>query len=346
MKYNVDTQFMQECFREIVSVHSPVGFYVKFNPVIECYAKKFGKEVTYDNKSTAYITLEGDDNSKTVLIGAHADTLGMIVRKIDSDGIIRMRSLAGINFANIEGETVIIHTREGKEYTGLVACQSHSVHVFDDARTLERNEKTMMILLDEDVKSDEDVRALGIEHGDYIFLEPRCQITENGYIKSRFIDDKAAIACVFTMLKYLTDNNLKPKYKTILAFPYGEEIGVGGTYVPSGVSEYVAVDIGLIGPDYNGNEHSVSICAKDASMPYDYELTNRLISYAKKAECDYVVDIFYRYGTDAGASIKSGNNLRHAAFGMATYCSHGMERTHISGMNNTVNLLLAYVLDI
>lgn len=346
MKYNVDSNFMMECFKDIVSVNSPVGYYEKLNPIIEKYAEKFGRKVTYDNRSTAYITLDGEDNSKTVLIGAHADTLGMMVRKIEPDGMIRVRALAGLNFANIEGESVIVHTREGKEYTGLAACQSHSPHAFDDARTLERNENTMMILLDEDVKSDKDVRALGIEHGDYIFIDPRCQVTPNGYIKSRFIDDKAGIACVFTMLKYLTENNLKPKYRTILAFPYSEEVGVGGTYVPQEVSEYVAVDIGLIGPDYNGNEHSVSICAKDALMPYDYELTNRLINYAKKAECDYVVDVFYHYGTDAGAAVRSGNNLRHATFGMAVYCSHGMERTHISGLDNTVNLLLAYVLDL
>ena len=253
MKYNVDSKFLVECFKEIVSVHSPVGFYCKLNPVIEMYAKKFGKEVTYDNKSTAYITLEGEDNTKTVLISAHADTLGMMVRKIESNGMLKVRPLGSVNFANLEGENVTVHTREGKEFTGLIACKSHSVHVFDDARTLERSEDNMVVILDEDVKNDKDVRALGIEHGDYIFIEPRCTVTDNGYIKSRFIDDKGSIACVFTMLKYLTENNLKPKFKTILAFPYGEEISIGGTYVPEGVSEYVAVDIGLIGPDYNGN---------------------------------------------------------------------------------------------
>ena len=171
-------------------------------------------------------------------------------------------------------------------------------------------------------------------------------MTENGYIKSRFIDDKGAVACVFAMLKYLTENNLKPKYRTILAFPYSEEIGMGGTYVPPEVSEYVAIDIGLIGPGYDGNEYAVSICGKDAAAPYDYELTNRLINYAEKAECDYEVDIYYHYGTDATAAVRAGNNLRAGTFGMAVWCSHGMERTHISGLLNTTNLLLAYVLDI
>lgn len=346
MNFTFDTEFFKDCFKEIISVPSPVGYYVKLNPVIEEIAERFGEKVTYDNKSTAYITLDGEDNSKTVLIGAHADTLGLVVRTVDSDGKIRVRQLGGVNYANLEGETVTVHTRDGKEYTGLLACQSHSVHVFDDARTLERNEKTMILILDENVKSKDDVKALGIRNGDFISVDPRCQFTESGYIKSRFIDDKAAVACSFTMLKYLKDNGVKPKYKTILAFPYSEEIGLGGTYVPDGVSEYIALDIGLIGPGYDGNEFAVSICAKDATAPYDYELTTKLIGLAEKAECDYNVDIFYRYGTDGNAAMRAGNNLRAAAFGMAVYCSHGMERTHIDGIVNTLKLLTAYVLDI
>jgi len=346
MHYTIDTAFLLDCFREIVETPSPVGYYVRLNPVLERYAAMFGHTVTYDNKSTAYITLDGEDNSRTVLVGAHADTLGLIVRRIDADGKIRIRGLGGVNLCSLEGETVTVHTRDGRAYTGLFACQSHSVHVFDDARTLERSEKTMMILLDEKVSSRADVEALGIRHGDHVSIDPRCQITPNGYLKSRFIDDKAAIACCFAMLKYLSENQLKPKYRTILAFPYGEEIGLGGTYVPEDVSEYVAVDIGLIGPDYDGDEYKVSICAKDATAPYDYDLTTRLINYADKAGCDYAVDIYYRYGTDAHAAIRAGNNLRAATFGMAVWCSHGMERTHVTGLENTTNLLLAYVLDL
>lgn len=346
MKFSVDTRFLLDSLEELVNTPSPVGYYEALNPLLERYAEKFGLTVAYDNRSTAYITLDGQDNSKTVLVGAHGDTLGLMVRKIDKDGAIRVRNLGGINYCNLEGESVTVHTRSGKNYTGLICCQSHSTHVFEDARTLERNENTMMVLLDQPVHSEEDVRALGIRHGDFVFIEPRFQVTENGYIKSRFLDDKAAIACCFTMVKYLQEHNLKPKYRTVLAVPYNEEIGLGGTYVPPEVSEYVAVDIGLIGPDYDGNEYSVSICAKDNVAPYDDTLTNRLIACAEKAECDYAVDIFFHYSTDGNAAMRGGNNLRAAAFGMAVYCSHGMERTHVKGLENTTNLLLAYVLDI
>ena len=115
----------------------------------------------------------------------------------------------------------------------------------------------MFVLLDEPVFNAKDVRSLGILNGDFISVDPRCQLTDNGYIKSRFIDDKAAIACCFTIIKYLKENNLKPKYKTVFAFPYSEEISLGGTYVPEGISEYIALDIGLTGPDCEGNERAV-----------------------------------------------------------------------------------------
>ena len=346
MRFSIDMDHLLNTFAQLVDTPSPVGFYALLNPVLEEMAREMGREVTYDRRGTPYIVLPGMDNSKTVLIGAHADTIGLVVRAVDPDGKLRVRQLGGINYASLEGETVTVHTRDGRSYTGLFACQSHSVHVFDDARTLERNENTMMILLDERVSSKAEVHALGIRNGDFVSVDPRCQLTEKGYLKSRFIDNKAAMACCFNMLKYLKDHNLQPKYRTLLAFPYTEEIGFGGTFVPPEVSEYVAMDIGLIGPDYDGDEFKVSICAKDNSAPYDYDLTTRLVRYAEKAGCGYAVDAFYRYGTDGNAAVRAGNNLRAAAFGMAVYCSHGMERTHCLGLENTMNLLLAYVLDI
>jgi len=148
------------------------------------------------------------------------------------------------------------------------------------------------------------------------------------------------------MLKYLAENNLKPKYRTVLAFTYQEETGIGGRYVPDGVSEYIALDVGLIGPELEGNEHSVSICAKDRTGPYSYDLINRLIACAKKTDVKYALDLFLNYATDGTAALLGGNNLKMASFGMACYCTHGRERTHIDGLTGTTRLMLAYVLDI
>ena len=346
MRYQIDREYLLNAFQRVIRVPSPVGYTVELNPVLKEMAAELGCEMTFDRRGTGYITLEGQDNSKTVLLGSHADTLGFMVRKVDGDGMIRVRVIGGMNLHSAESEFVTVHTRDGRSYTGTFLCQSHSTHAFGDCTTADRKEGTMLVLLDEPVKSKAEVYALGIRPGDYISLDPRCRITPKGYVKSRFIDDKGAVACSFAMLKYLKDQGLTPKYRTILAFPHYEETGLGGTFVPEGVSEYVAIDIGLIGPDLDGREEAVTICAKDAFTTYNYELTNRLIGYAQKADCDYVVDTFTRYSTDAAAAMKGGNDLAVAAFGMAVYGSHGMERTHVTGLENTVNLMLAYAMDI
>ncbi|MCI6887424.1 MAG: M42 family metallopeptidase [Lachnospiraceae bacterium] len=339
----ISQEYILQTMREFIETPSPVGYYKETIPLLERYANELGYQVEFDRKKTGYIKVPGKDTDRTICVGAHMDTLGLIVRRIDKDGMIRTRNLGGINYNNIEGETATIVTRDGRRYTGLVTSQSHSVHVFDDARTLERNETSMMIILDEPVTSEEDVRSLGIRHGDTIYLDPRFTVTPNGYIKSRFIDDKACVACALSVIKYMKENNITPSCNVWFAFPYYEEIGHGGAYVPPEISQYIALDIALIGPDYDGGEDKVSICAKDNFSPYDYDLTTHLIEVAEKNHLNYAVDIFYRYGTDANAAIRSGNNVQAAAFGMGTFCSHGVERTHISGVMETAKLLAAFL---
>lgn len=340
----IDMSYLVKTMQELIETPSPVGYYEQMKPVLENLAAQLGYEVRYNNRSTAYIALEGEDPSKTVCVSTHADTLGMMVRGINSDGTLRTRPVGGINYVSIEGENVTVHTRSGHTYTGLVVCKHHSSHAYEDAKTMERNENTSFVLLDAEVKNPQDVRALGIRNGDYIFVQPRFTLTDNGYIKSRFIDNKAAMACAFATMKYLAENQKKPKYNTLFAFPFYEEVGSGGAYVPKEVSEIVAVDIAILGEDADGSEQSVTIFAKDASVPYDYDLTNHLIALAEKAECDYAVDVFFRYGSDASQAFKSANDVRAAAFGTGTYSSHGVERTHLKGVENTARLLLAYVL--
>ena len=345
MDFQIDKEYLLDCFYAIVNTPSPVGYNVKLKPVIEKLAADLGYAVTYDNKETAYITIDGEDNSRTVMLSGHADTLGLMVRGVDANGWLRCRRLGGLCWASTEGESVTVHTRDGREYTGMVICKSHSVHVFDDGHTSARDDDTMRVLLDAPVTTKAEVNALGIRNGDHISVDPHTELTANGYLKSRFIDDKAAIACMFAALKAMQEAGLKPKYRTMLAFNYIEEVGLGATYVPEEVEEFVAVDIGLIGPDCDGHERAVTICAKDNTAPYHYELTNRLIRQAEKAGIDYAVDVFYRYGSDATAAMRAGNNIRHAAFGMAVYCSHGRERTHIDGLEATAKLIVSYCLD-
>ena len=101
--------------------------------------------------------------------------------------------------------------------------------------------------------------------------------------------------------------------------------------------------MGCIGLDLSCTEYDVSICAKDSGGPYDYELTNRLIQFAKDGKLNYVVDIYPFYGSDVGAAYRAGVDVKGALIGQGVHASHGMERTHLDGIINTMKLLYLYL---
>lgn len=339
---SLDEKYLIDTFFRLAETPSPVGYYRETNPLLSEMAKELSEELTYDNRKNAYITLAGEETSKTVLVSAHMDTVGLMVQGIKADGTLAVRSLGGPNLCSAESENVTVITRSGKTYSGLLLCASHSIHAFDDTRTRERKDENMMVLLDEPVTSRADTEALGVCVGDYIAIDARPVFTEKGFLKSRYIDDKALVAVIFAALKAMKAAGKKPKYNTVFSFTYYEE-NSGGMPLPDGVTEILGLDIGLVSPINTGTEHTVSICAKDFSTVYDYTLTSELVALAERTGCAFVTDIHYRYGSDVGVALRSGCNARGALIGPGVYGSHGVERTHIDGLANTARLLLAYL---
>lgn len=345
LKAQINTERMIDSLQKLIETPSVVGYGKEITPMLVDFAISHNLLYTMDRRRTIYLTITGLDPSHTICFGAHLDTIGMVVRSITEEGWLDVRNLGGVNFHSLEGENVTIHTRENGNYTGTVICKSHSVHVFDDARSRERDFAEMAVVLDEDVNSPEEVAELGIEPGDLISVDPRFVRTEAGYIKSRHIDDKASVAILLEIMALLKEQNLTPQFDTMFAFPINEEIGLGGKFVPDSVDEYLALDIGLVGGLQNGSEKKVSISGADRIAPYDWDHTTMLMDMAQAHEIDYAMDIYYRYASDATAAFQASNNITPLSIGMGTLNSHGYERTHIDGVVNTCLLTLAYLLD-
>jgi putative aminopeptidase FrvX len=267
-----------------------------------------------------------------------------MVRSINSGGTLRFTAIGGYSMHSIEGEYCKIHTRDGETFTGTILSNHTSVHVFDDAKKQERKESNMEIRIDTDVDDKESVEKLGISVGDFISFEPRSEFLNNGFIKSRHLDDKAGVAILLTYAKYLTDNNIKPTNNIKIFISTYEEVGHGSSYIPNSINELIAVDMGAMGDDLTCKENQVSICAKDSTGPYDYQMVTRLIKLAKDNEISYAVDIYPHYGSDASAALHAGHNIKCALIGPGVHASHSMERTHIDGLINSLNLLIKYTI--
>lgn len=335
--------YILKILKDIMAIDSPSGFTKDVIAYCEKEAKQLGFQTQKTNKGNLEIFVDGQDDY-TVGFCAHVDTLGLMVRSIQNNGTLSFTNVGGPLVPTLDGEYCKIITREQHVYTGTILSNSPAAHVFKDARTLERSCDTMHIRIDEIVKSKEDVEKLGICNGDYIAIDTKTTITDSGFIKSRFLDDKMSVAILFGMLKTLSKNQLKPAHNLLLMISTFEEVGHGSSYIPECICELIAVDMGCIGLDLACSEYDVSICAKDGSGPYDYDMTTRLIHLAKKHQLQYAVDIYPFYSSDVSAALRGGHNIKGALIGPGVGASHGMERTHIQAVENTLKLILAYIM--
>jgi putative aminopeptidase FrvX len=330
---------------EILNINSPGGDTSEAINRLKGEFESLGVKVSKTNKGAIYGTIKGQEDENAKLISAHIDTLGAIVKEIKSNGRLKLSNIGGFAWNSVEGENLYIKTKKGKIYTGTILPEKASIHIYSDVvSTVQRNEETVEVRIDEDVHSDLDVKNLGISVGDFVSFEPRVVITKNGYIKARYLDDKACVAIMFTAIKYLRDNNLAPRQTTHFFISNYEEIGHGLYDIPEKTSEILALDIGTVGEGHTSDEKSVTILAKDSRTPYDFGFRNRLVELAEKNNIKYNVDVHYRYGSDASLTMLQGVDANFACIGLGVDATHHYERTHIDGIDNNIKLLIAYIM--
>ena len=339
----MDILYFKSLINKIFLTDSPTGYSKNIDNVLIEELKNIGYMPTITNKGNIKLFIEGKDHSKKVATSAHVDTLGLMVRSINQDGTLMVTNVGGPQIPTLDGEYCKIITRDGRIYQGTILCKSQSSHVYPDAKSLPRDLENMIVRIDEITKSKEETKKLGIDNGDYVCYDPKTVLTESGFLKSRFIDDKGSVIGILGVLKEMHDKNVIPTYDTYVYFVNQEEVGHGAATVDKDIDEFVTVDMGCVGLDLAGNEFAVSICAKDSGGPYSYDLTTRLINIAKEKNLNYTVDIFPYYGSDIGAAWRSGVDCKGALIGQGVSASHGMERTHLDGIKNTMELLYSYL---
>lgn len=337
-------QRITEYLEELVKTPSPSGFTHTVEVKLMDRLQDLGFEPRQGTKGTVFCTLNPETEGEGIILSAHIDTLGFMVRQIKGNGRLRVTMIGGFPFQYVEQENVTIHTRSGETYEGCFRLNEPAAHGRRDLGSADRNDETMEIVLDERVHNAEETQALGIRSGDFVSLDPRFRRAGDGYIKSRHLDDKASSAILLALAQAIKHGEFKPARPVTILFSNYEEVGHGAaTAKVEGVTDFIAVDMGVVADDLKTNEEKVSICAKDSTGPYNYDLTTALIHTAAELELNYAVDIYPFYGSDAAAALAAGNDYRHALIGPGVAASHGYERTHEEGLWNTYALLKAYL---
>ena len=333
---------------ELLWTRSVSGHAEKAVELVRHRLERMGLRTRLMNKGGLLATIPGEEDGGAALVSAHVDTLGCMVRTIEEDsGRIRLQLVGGFTMPSIEGEYCRIETYDGELHPGTVLYDQTSVHAYGrDKASAKRKRENMYVRLDRKVGSGEEVRNLGISVGNYIHLDPRSVLTDDGFVKSRHLDDKAGVAVMVAAASTITESDTRPPRDIHLLVSAHEEVGHGASAgLPLDVDEFLAVDMGVLGKGMSGDETRVSICAADSSGPFDYALTKRLIDLAKERSIPYCVDTFPHYGSDAAAALKAGMDVRHGLIGPGIDASHAMERGHLDGLEAARDLLVAYIME-
>ncbi len=334
--------YMLNQLKVLTGIPSPTGMTYEISNYLMAELTRLGFTPERTPKGTVMCCLGG--NGHPLALSAHVDALGAMVRAVKSNGCLRYTQVGGYSDNAIENETVKIHTRSGKVYTGTVQSTHASVHVWGRTTDEKRSDESLEIVVDEETWSKADTEALGIRPGDYISLDPRTVVTESGFIKSRHLDDKASSAVLLTLAREVAEGRVVLPRRTYIVFTVYEEVGHGAAPLSKlDLEDMLAVDMGCVGDDLVCKENMVSICAKDSAGPYDYDFTSELVALAEEKGLPYAVDIYPSYSSDASAALRAGLDARFALCGQGVYASHGYERTHVKGMLATLSLVTAYV---
>ncbi len=341
----LDTPFMLDFLTRLLDTPSPTGYTDGAIRLCEQTFAPFPVQVARTRKGALLVTWNGQTSGAPVGLTAHVDTLGAMVKEIKGSGRLKLTKIGGFAWNTVEGEGVTVFTRSAKQVRGSLLLAKASAHVHGaQVNDAKRDDDAMEVRLDERVASAAETRALGIEVGDFVAFDPRVEVT-NGFVRSRYLDDKACVACIAAAFKALHDSGLAPARTTVALISNYEEVGHGAsTGFPPEMTELVSVDMAAVGEGQTSDEFHASICVKDSGGPYHHGLSTRLRELAEAEGIPHQVDIYPFYGSDGEAYWRAGGDVAVALIGPGVDASHNYERTHTEALEATTRWILAYLL--
>jgi putative aminopeptidase FrvX len=343
---HIDTDHMVRFLVDLLAIPSPTGYTEDAIAYVRQRFAHLPLAMALTPKGALVATWAGERDDAPRALTAHVDTLGAMVQQIKPNGRLQLVAIGGLQWPSVEGEGVTVHASNGATWRGSLLPAMASGHVATpEQRNAKRDYDSMEVRLDARTVSQAATEALGIRVGDFVSFDPRVEVGDAGFIRARFIDDKACVAAIFGALQALHAAGLRPKQRTTIHISNYEEVGHGASAgLPSDLADLVTVDMAVVAPGQASDEFSVTICARDGGGPYDLSLRRELEGLAKAHDLSYCTDVYLYYRSDGEAYWFAGGDVRVGLIGPGVDASHHYERTHREALENTARLIAAYLL--
>lgn len=342
--WDLDLDYMTDVLQQLLTTPSPSGMTDAVVNLVCSMFDELGIEYELTRRGAIRATLPGESKAPDRAIVAHLDTLGAMVKNLKNNGRCEVVPIGHWSARFAEGARVTIHSELGQHH-GTILPLKASGHTYNkEIDTQPSDWSNLEIRVDRRIHSKQDLIDHSINIGDTVVVHANPVFSDDGFVCSRHLDDKAGVAALLTAAKAIVDGKFKLPLECHILLTISEEVGVGASHVLHGdVAEMVSIDNGTIAPGQNTCEYGATIAMQDMGGPFDWHLTRKLLTLAKAFQVEHSRDVFKFYRSDAAAALEAGNDIRTALVCFACDASHGWERTNLSSLEAVADLMVAYM---
>ena len=342
--WDLDLDYMTDVLRQLLTTPSPSGMTDAIVNLVCGMFDELGIEYELTRRGAIRATLPGVSKAPDRAIVAHLDTLGAMVKNLKSNGRCEVVPIGHWSARFAEGARVTIHSELGQHH-GTILPLKASGHTYNKEIDTQPSEwNNLEIRVDRRIHSKQGLIDHSINIGDTVVVHANPVFSDDGFVCSRHLDDKAGVAALMTAAKAIVDGKFKLPLECHILLTISEEVGVGASHVLHGdVAEMVSIDNGTIAPGQNTSEYGATISMQDMAGPFDWHLTRKLLTLAKAFQIEHSRDVFKFYRSDAAAALEAGNDIRTALVCFACDASHGWERTNLESLEAVADLMVAYM---
>jgi tetrahedral aminopeptidase len=343
---------MYQLLQTLTSLHGPCGFEQPVATWIKDKLKNLADDVHVDRLGNIIARKKGQKNGPMMIITAHMDEVGFIVKKIENNGLIRFEKLGGHDDRILLAQKVQIRTRKGL-LTGVIGTMSAHFVKFDDP-TKVRNHRQLYI--DVGASSKEAAQGLGVEIGQPITWVPNMEYLGNsttGKIVGKGFDDRAGCAVILQTLEELKETSFHGEI--IAIFTVQEEVGLRGAKVAAECIEAdvaIAIDTTAVSDTPEETmDASLGLGAGTGIKIIDFSLIahpavkEKLTQLAQQHNILYQLEVFPGIGTDGGAISLANKGIPTGVLSIPSRYAHSpVEVIDVNDLEATKNLLKQFIL--
>jgi len=335
--------------KEISEVPGTSGFESRVRNLILKKIKGLADEITVDGVGNIIALKKGSKkNAKKLLVPAHMDEIGFMVKHVDENGFIRVNTLGGFDPKTLTAQRVIIHT-EKKDIIGVFG--SKPIHLM----TAEERGKTLSID-DYYIETGYPAKEVSkwVEAGNPI-TRHQALIEMGDCVNGKSLDNRVSVFILIEALKKIK----KPSCDFYAVFTVQEEVGLRGAHIAGNtinpefcicLDTTIAFDTPSAKPEEQISKlgEGTAIKLMDSSVICDYRMVDYMKKTAKKKKIKYQTEMLTRGGTDTGGiqRMASGGAICGAISIPTRNIHQSVEMSNKKDIEASINLLVACVNDI